>query len=154
MPRITIRVQAEVFDSGHETTLLLDGQESVGGVAAFTGIVRGGDGLCALELEHYPGMTESMMRQIAESACARFGLTGCTVIHRVGRLAVGMPIVLVLCAAAHRKAALEGTEFMMDWLKTSAPFWKREEFANGRSEWVQPRAQDDAATARWGTLGA
>ncbi|GAN85621.1 molybdenum cofactor biosynthesis protein MoaE [Komagataeibacter intermedius] len=153
MSCVTVRVQADTFDATHETALLLRRRDDVGGVGAFTGIVRGGGGLVALELEHYPGMTESMMRQIAESACTRFGLTGCTVIHRVGRLEVGMPIVLVLCAAAHRKAALEGTEFMMDWLKTSAPFWKREEFSNGRSEWVQPRAQDDAATARWGTLG-
>ncbi|RFP03732.1 molybdopterin synthase catalytic subunit [Komagataeibacter xylinus] len=153
MPCVTVRVQAETFDATHETALLLRGQDGVVGIGAFTGIVRGGDGLVALELEHYPGMTESMMRRIADSACARFGLTGCAVIHRVGRLEVGMPIVLVLCAAAHRKAALEATDFMMDWLKTGAPFWKREEFADGRREWVQPRAHDDAATARWGALG-
>ncbi|KAB8125002.1 molybdenum cofactor biosynthesis protein MoaE [Komagataeibacter medellinensis] len=154
MPRVTIRVQAEVFDSTHETTALLAGQAEVGGVGAFTGFVRGGGSLVALELEHYPGMTETMMRQIAESACARFGLVGCTIIHRVGRLKVGAPIVLVLCASAHRAAALEATEFMMDWLKTHAPFWKREEFADGHSAWVEPRACDDAATTRWGTLGA
>ncbi|MGY6770397.1 molybdenum cofactor biosynthesis protein MoaE [Komagataeibacter sp. NFXK3] len=154
MPRVTIRVQVEAFDSAHETALLLRGHEDVGGVAAFTGIVRGGGGLVALELEHYPGMTESMMRRIAESACARFGLAGCTVIHRVGRLAVGMPIVLVLCASAHRGGAQEATTFMMDWLKTSAPFWKREEFADGRSAWVEARAQDEAAKARWGSLAA
>ncbi|MCE2563977.1 molybdenum cofactor biosynthesis protein MoaE [Komagataeibacter sp. FNDCF1] len=154
MPRVTIRVQAEAFDSTHETAQLLADGEAVGGVGAFTGFVRGGNGLVALELEHYPGMTETMMRQIAESACARFGLAGCTVIHRVGRLEVGMPIVLVLCAAAHRAAALEATAFMMDWLKTHAPFWKREEFADGSTAWVEPRACDDAATTRWGTLGA
>ncbi|WP_025814268.1 molybdenum cofactor biosynthesis protein MoaE, partial [Komagataeibacter kakiaceti] len=126
MPRITIRVQAGPFDSAHETALLLRGQDMVGGVAAFTGLVRGGGDLVALELEHYPGMTESQMQRIAESACTRFGLVGCTVIHRVGRLEVGMPIVLVLCASAHRAAAFDATEFIMDWLKTRAPFWKRE----------------------------
>ena len=149
MPPVTVRVQPDPFDTAHETALLLRGQDMVGGVGAFTGVVRGGDGLVALELEHYPGMTESQMRRIADSACERFGLLGCTVIHRVGRLEVGMPIVLVLCAAAHRGSAFEATEFIMDWLKTRAPFWKREVFADGRSAWVEARADDDAAAARW-----
>ncbi|MCE2574636.1 molybdenum cofactor biosynthesis protein MoaE [Komagataeibacter sp. FNDCR2] len=154
MPPVTIRVQPDPFDITHETALLLRGQDTVGGVAAFTGIVRGGNDLVALELEHYPGMTESQMRRIAESACERFGLVGCTVIHRVGRLEVGTPIVLVLCASAHRGAAFDATEFVMDWLKTRAPFWKREVFATGRSAWVEARADDDAAAARWDEIMA
>jgi molybdopterin synthase catalytic subunit len=100
-------------------------------------------------LEHYPGMTERALQKIADEAWARWPLTGCTVIHRVGRLVPGAPIVLVLTASAHRAAALDSCAFLIDWLKTSAPFWKREEFADGRERWVEAKASDDAAAARW-----
>ena len=122
-----------------------------GGVASFTGIVRGGDGLTALELEHHPGITLSMMTQIAEQAAARWPLLGVTAIHRHGRLLPGDRIVLVASASPHRAAALEATAFLIDWLKTRAPFWKKEFFADGTSRWVEARAADDDAAARWST---
>jgi len=122
-----------------------------GGVASFTGIVRGGDGLTALELEHHPGITLSMMTQIAEQAAARWPLLGVTAIHRHGRLLPGDRIVLVAAASPHRAAALEATAFLIDWLKTRAPFWKKEFFADGTSRWVEARAADDDAAARWST---
>ena len=126
-----ILVQDAAFDLAAETALLTAGRVDVGGVASFLGVCRGDDGLTALVLEHYPGMTERAMTRIAEQAEARWPLTGCTVIHRVGRMLPGDPIVLVLTASAHRAAALESCAFLIDWLKTRAPFWKREEFADG-----------------------
>ncbi|POF64156.1 molybdopterin synthase catalytic subunit [Novacetimonas maltaceti] len=149
MPRIHVQVQTEPFDPTHESTLLLAGHPDVGAMASFVGLVRGDGGLCSMELEHYPGMTESMMTRIAESAVSRFGLLGCTIIHRVGRLTVGAPIVLVLCTAAHRGTAFAAVEFVMDWLKSRAPFWKKEEFSDGRIQWVQPREQDAHSLQRW-----
>ena len=121
-----------------------------GGVASFTGIVRGGAGLTALELEHHPGVTLAMMTRIAEDAAARWPLLGVTAIHRHGRLLPGDHIVLAAAASAHRAAAIEATSFLIDWLKTRAPFWKKEHFDDGASRWVQARAEDDAAAARWG----
>ncbi|MBV1834047.1 molybdenum cofactor biosynthesis protein MoaE [Novacetimonas pomaceti] len=150
MSRISVRVQTAPFDPTQESALLLAGQSGIGAVASFTGLVRGDGGLKALELEHYPGMTESMMTRIAESAMTRFALSGCTVIHRVGRLEVGAPIVLVLCASAHRNTAFQAVEFVMDWLKSRAPFWKKEEFMDGSIQWVQPREQDAQNLMRWG----
>lgn len=120
-----------------------------GGVASFTGVVRGGDGLTALELEHHPGITLAMMRRIAAEAAGRWPLLGVTAIHRYGRLAPGERIVLVAAASPHRAAALEATAFLIDWLKTRAPFWKKEHFAGGGSRWVEARADDDEAAARW-----
>src|ERR1700722_9210529 len=102
-----------------------------------------------MTLEHYPAMTERAIAQITEEAERRWGLLGCTVIHRVGRLVAGANIVLVLAAASHRQAALDATAFLIDWLKTKAPFWKREEFADGGTAWVEAREADDAAAARW-----
>jgi molybdopterin synthase catalytic subunit len=104
-------------------------------------------------LEHYPGMTERALGRIAAEAEARWPLTGCTVIHRVGRILPGEPIVLVLTASAHRAAALESCAFLIDWLKTKAPFWKREEFADGDARWVAAKNEDDAAAARWSAPG-
>jgi len=146
---ISVRVQPEDFDVGPELVRLeaLGG----GGVASFTGIVRGGNGLVALELEHHPGITASMMRRIATDAARRWPLLGVTAIHRHGRLAPGERIVLVAAASPHRAAALEATGFLIDWLKTRAPFWKKEYFADGMSRWVEPRAADDAAAERWMT---
>ena len=143
-----VRVQAEPFDAGAEMAALLDGREDVGGLGCFVGVVRGGD-IVAMTLEHYPGMTERALAAIAAVAEARWALLGCTVVHRHGRLLPGDPIVLVLATSRHRQAALDATAFLIDWLKTRAPFWKQEERADGVSRWVEARETDDAAAARW-----
>ncbi len=145
-----VAVQEAPFDVAAETAALLAGRTDVGGIASFVGLCRADDGLAAMTLEHYPGMTERAIGAIAAQAEARWPLAGCTVIHRVGRLVPGAPIVLVLTASRHRTAALEACAFLIDWLKTGAPFWKSEEFADGTTRWVEARAEDDAATARWG----
>lgn len=144
-----ILVQDAAFDLAAETASLTAGRIDVGGVATFLGVCRGDDGLAALVLEHYPGMTERAIARIAEQAEARWPLTGCTVIHRTGRILPGEPIVLVVTASAHRAAALEACAFLIDWLKTKAPFWKREEFADRPARWVEAKAEDDAAAERW-----
>ncbi len=147
-----IDVREASFDvSAEMQALSLPG---VGGIGCFVGVVRGGPvagrgGLAALTLEHYPGMTERAITRIVDEATLRFDLLGCTVIHRIGRIEVGQPIVLVLAAAGHRGAALEATAFLIDWLKTRAPFWKREEFSDGSRAWVEARETDDVAAARW-----
>ena len=110
-----------------------------------------GRALQALTLEHYPGMTERAITAIVAEAERRFRLLGCTVLHRIGRLPVGEVIVLVLTAAPHRGDALDATAFLIDWLKTRAPFWKRQDYADGSSEWVEARDADDAVAARWDT---
>ena len=148
-----VRVQAGAFDVGAEIAALLAGRGDVGGIGGFVGTVRdaaGGRAITAMLLEHYPGMTERAMARIAAEAELRWSLLGCTLIHRVGRLLPGEGIVLVLAAAAHRQDALAATGFLIDWLKTGAPFWKKEEFADGGEAWVEARAADDAAAARWG----
>jgi len=142
----TIRIQAEDFDVNAEIKALQN--SNVGAIATFTGIVRGDDGLAALTLEHYPGMTEREIARHVEEACARWRLSGVIVIHRVGRLAPGKNIVLVAVAAAHRKAAFEACQFLMDYLKTRAPFWKREE-RGGSVEWVEAKSSDDEAAKKW-----
>ena len=144
-----ILVQEGLFDMATESAALTAGRTDVGGVASFLGVCRGDDALAAMVLEHYPGMTERALGRIAAEAEARWPLTGCTVIHRVGRILPGEPIVLVLTASAHRAAALESCAFLIDWLKTKAPFWKREEFADGDARWVAAKNEDDAAAARW-----
>jgi len=149
----TIRVQATAFDLAAESALLTAGRVDIGGLASFIGLCRADDGLEALVLEHYPGMTERALLKIAAEACARWPLTGCTLLHRVGRIIPGEPIVLVLTASAHRLAALESCAFLIDWLKTEAPFWKREEFATGEARWVDAKDSDDAAAARWAKGG-
>jgi molybdopterin synthase catalytic subunit len=146
-PRIL--VQEAPFDMGAEAATLLAGRTDVGGLASFLGVCRGDGGLTAMVLEHYPGMTERALQKIAAEACARWPLTGCTVIHRHGRLVPGDPIVLVLTASAHRVAALEACAFLIDWLKTKAPFWKREELADGAARWVEAKAEDDLQASRW-----
>lgn len=147
----TIRVQEAPFDMGAEMAALTAGRVDIGALASFTGICRVDDGLAAMVLEHYPAMTERALARIADQAMARWPLTGCTVIHRVGRMAPGDPIVLVLTASAHRQAALDACAFLMDWLKTKAPFWKREEPREGAPRWVEARDSDDEAAARWTT---
>ena len=148
----TVRVQAPAFDTGAELAALLAGRTDVGGIGCFVGVVRGtagGQPILSMTLEHYPGMTERALIAIAAEAEARWELQGCTVIHRHGRLLPGEPVVLVLTASAHRQAALDATAFLIDWLKTKAPFWKQEEFADGVAHWVEAHGADDAAAARW-----
>ncbi len=147
-----ISVQLEDFDPGREVAALTAGNTRVGGVGSFIGVVRdiaGGRRLCALTLEHYPRMTEQAIARIAAQAEQRWELSGCTVIHRIGALRPGDNIVLVLAAAPHRHAALEATAFLIDWLKTKAPFWKKETFTDGTERWVDSSDADDHAAARW-----
>jgi len=147
-----ILVQTEDFDLGAEIAALTDGRTDIGGIASFIGTVRdtaGGRRITAMTLEHYPGMTERAMAAIAAEAEQRWTLLGCTLIHRVGRLLPGANIVLVLAASPHRQAALDATGFLIDWLKTRAPFWKKESFADGGEAWVAARDEDEAAAARW-----
>ncbi len=145
---IATRVQAEAFDAGAEATALSAGRSDVGAIVSFTGLVRADDNLVALTLEHYPAMTARQLAAIAAQAWARWPLLGGTVIHRHGRLLPGEPIVLVAIASAHRGAAFEAAEFLMDWLKTRAPFWKQEDRGTDQ-RWVAAKASDDAAAARW-----
>lgn len=148
----TIRIQAEAFDTAAETAALAQGRGDIGAVVAFTGLCRDEDGrLSALELEHYPGMAEAEIARMAAQAETRWPLKGLTVIHRFGLIRPGESIVLVLAASAHRHAAFEAAAFLMDYLKTRAPFWKREHLADGTTgAWVEAKDADDAAMERWG----
>lgn len=143
-----IAIQPDDFDTGAELAAL--GQGNTGAVASFIGHVRGDGGLIAMTLEHYPGMTEAALAALADEAETRWALSGLTLIHRVGRLVPGDRIVLVATASAHRAAALDACAFLIDRLKTDAPFWKKEEDGNGTARWVDARDSDDAAAARWG----
>ena len=148
---VTIRIQEADFDIAQEISALTKGRTDIGAVVTFSGICRGteaGDQVAALTLEHYPGMAEAEIARHAETAISRWPLNGLTVIHRVGRIAPGENIVLVLTASAHRQAAFQAAEFLMDYLKANAPFWKREESAAGPN-WVDARDHDDAAAKRW-----
>jgi molybdopterin synthase catalytic subunit len=148
---LMIRVQQEPFDLGQEYAALKRDHSRIGGIAVFVGTVRAQSGnasISAMTLEHYPPMTERALAAIEAEARARWPLQASVVIHRYGRLAPGDDIVLVMTAAAHRQAALESCAFLIDWLKTKAPFWKLEESASG-SQWVAARAEDDAAAASW-----
>jgi len=144
---IDVRIQIPDFDVGAEIALLHAGRADIGAVASFVGMVRGGD-VMAMTLEHYPGMTERKLREVAEHAAERWPVGGIVIVHRRGRLLPGDRIVLVAVASPHRAAAFEACEFLMDWLKTSAPFWKREETEHG-SRWVEAKTTDDAAAGRW-----
>jgi molybdopterin synthase catalytic subunit len=144
---LNVHIQEEDFDVADEIAALTT--EAAGAVASFIGLVRGGDGVTGMVLEHYPGMTEREITHIAEQAQARWTLIhGITIIHRIGRLNIGERIVLVAVASAHRQSAFAACEFLMDYLKTRAPFWKQEERDGGLS-WVEHRASDDAAAERW-----
>ena len=148
---VTIRIQEADFDVARESALLTRGRTDIGAVVSFLGICRGTEGggeIAALKLEHYPGMAEAEIERHARDAMARWPLQGLTVIHRFGRIEPGQNIVLVLTASQHRQAAFEAAEFLMDFLKTAAPFWKQEESAKG-ANWIEARAHDDAAAARW-----
>ncbi|HRK23571.1 MAG TPA: molybdenum cofactor biosynthesis protein MoaE [Beijerinckiaceae bacterium] len=148
---LRIRVQAEDFDAAAEVRRLTEGRMDIGAVVTFTGLCRSEEGrLAALELEHYPGMAEEEMTRVAEDAVRRWPLTGLSVIHRHGRIAPGAQIVLVVTTSAHRRAAFEAAEFLMDFLKTRAPFWKKEHGVDGsEGGWVEARDEDDSAAARW-----
>jgi molybdopterin synthase catalytic subunit len=152
---LRIRIQAEDFDAATETRALTEGHAEIGAVVAFTGFCRDEAGrLSALELEHYPGMAEGELARIAAEAQARWPLHGVTVIHRYGLIRPGEQIVLVLAASTHRRAAFEAAEFLMDYLKTRAPFWKREHLADGSlGDWIEAAARDDAAESRWKAPG-
>ena len=146
-----IRVQQHDFDIGAELAKLTDGNTSIGGVCSFVGLVRdfsGDDGVEAMTLEHYPGMTEKALRKIAEEAIQRWALTDALVIHRYGRLEPGDQIMMVATASRHRKDAFEAADFLMDFLKSRAPFWKKEQSATGEA-WVAARDEDEKALDRW-----
>lgn len=147
----TIRVQREDFSLQAEVDLLSRGKAGVGAVVTFSGLCRDEGGtLAALELEHYPGMAEAEMTRTGNLAVERFGLLGLTIIHRYGRIAAGENIVLVVAAAPHRQAAFDGASFVMDFLKTAAPFWKKEHGKDGSTgDWVAAKDADDAARDRW-----
>ncbi|BBE35178.1 molybdenum cofactor biosynthesis protein MoaE [Sphingosinicella microcystinivorans] len=144
---ITVRVQAEAFDLGEETRVLSEGRTDIGAVASFVGLVRGGE-VEAMTLEHYPAMTGKALEAIAAEAAERWSILGGTLIHRHGRLLPGDPIVLVAITAAHRGDAFAACAFIMDYLKTGAPFWKKEE-TGGESRWVEAKNEDAAARDRW-----
>lgn len=149
---MAVRVQQEPFDVAAEIAALTGGRVDVGGVVTFTGLVRGdvdGRPLVSLTLEHYPGMTESELARIEAEARERFDLIDTLVVHRVGALRPGEGIVLVVALSRHRQAAFDAGQFLMDYLKTHAPFWKKESFADGSGDWVDARASDNAAEARW-----
>ena len=146
-----IKVQREDFDIGREIAALTDGNHAIGGLAMFVGLVRdlaGDSKISAMTLEHYPGMTEKRLAEIAAEAEARWPLEGVLIIHRYGRLEPGDRVVLVAATSAHRQAALDACAFLIDWLKTKAPFWKLEEGAAGAA-WVDARESDDHAAEKW-----
>lgn len=148
---MSVRVQRDDFDIGAEIARIGKEGHDVGGIASFVGIVRGGDGegaIDAMTLEHYPGMTEKELARIEAEALARWPISASLIVHRYGRLLPGDNIVLVIAASRHRQAAFEACEFLVDWLKTKAPFWKNEETADG-GKWVDAREADDTAAERW-----
>jgi molybdopterin synthase catalytic subunit len=153
---IEVRVQAADFDLGAEIARLRAGDPRIGAVVSFVGTVRDmndGDQVAELELEHYPGMTERALEDIVEQARARWPLYGALVVHRIGPMKPQEQIVLVACSAAHRGEAFAASEFIMDYLKTDAPFWKKEQTPNG-ARWVDARSSDDTAKAKWATRAA
>ncbi len=150
---MSVRVQRDDFDVGAELAALTQGRTSIGGVTSFLGLVRdmaGGESVSAMTLEHYPGMTERQLEAIEAEARRRWPLDDVLIIHRYGRLEPGDRIVLVVTASAHREAAFESCHFLIDWLKTRAPFWKLEATPDGE-HWVDAKSADDAAAARWET---
>ena len=148
---MTVKVQSEDFDVGAELAAMTGGKTGIGGVTLFVGLVRdmaGGESVSAMTLEHYPGMTERQLEAIEAEARERWPLDDALIIHRYGRLEPGDRIVLVATASAHREAAFESCHFLIDWLKTKAPFWKMEATPEGE-RWVEAKDSDDKAAARW-----
>ncbi len=149
---MSVRVSSEDFDTGSEIAKLIAARTDIGAVVTFTGLVRGtsaGHVLSSMTLEHYPGMTEVELARIEQEAHGRWPLQATTIVHRIGDLKPGDQIVLVVTASAHRQAAFEAAEFLMDYLKTRAPFWKKETSSDGRGTWVDAREADDKARERW-----
>jgi molybdopterin synthase catalytic subunit len=149
---VSVAVQTEDFDISREVAALTAGRTDIGAIVTFTGTVRDsnhGAALSSMTLEHYPGMTEAELARVEEEAHARWPLHGSRIVHRIGELEPGDNIVLVVTASAHRHAAFEAAAFLMDYLKTRAPFWKKETDANGEGRWVDARESDDAALERW-----
>jgi molybdopterin synthase catalytic subunit len=148
-----VKVQTADFDLAAETKTITANDYSIGAVVSFTGLCRDEGGvLAALELEHYPGMAEAKLQQIAEEAHQHFELNAISIIHRYGKIAVGEQIVLVIAASSHRQAAFDGANFVMDYLKTEAPFWKKEHALDGSGrQWVSAKDGDDSALAKWNT---
>ncbi|WP_342069102.1 molybdenum cofactor biosynthesis protein MoaE [Yoonia algicola] len=146
---MTVRVQAEPFDAGAELNAFAQGRTDIGAVVSFTGVVRDTKGdLQEMLIEHYPGMTESAIAKIAQEATTRWALTDVLVIHRYGPLKPGAPIMMVATASAHRAASFEAADFLMDYLKSRAPFWKKEVTAQGAA-WVDAKDADEDALKRW-----
>lgn len=153
-PRLTVRVQADLFDAAQELGRFAatgnDGAADVGAIVSFTGLCRDEAGtLQALEIEHYPGMAEAELTRVAEDALRRWPCEALVLIHRHGLIRPGEPIVFVLTASRHRAAAFAAADFLMDYLKTRAPFWKKEHRQDGSTTWVDAKASDDEAAARW-----
>jgi molybdopterin synthase catalytic subunit len=150
-PRPTIRIQSEPFDAAAEAGVLAECRTDIGAIVTFTGLCRDEGGrLSRLDLEYYPGMAEAEMGRVADEALQRWPLLGLTIVHRHGPIRPGEPIVLVVTASAHRAAAFEAAEFLMDYLKSNAPFWKRELLAEGGDGgWVGAKQEDEDARARW-----
>jgi len=147
---VHISVQLEPFDQAAEEANIKALGGDIGAIVSFTGLVRSeGGALTALTLEHYPAMTKTELGRIVSIACERWDIAAVTVIHRFGRLVPGNPIVLVIAASNHRRAAFQAADFIMDYLKTDAPFWKKQEATSGECEWVQAKESDIADKARW-----
>ena len=149
---MAVRVQTGDFDVSAEIATVASGRTDIGAVVTFTGTVRGEAGgrtLTSMTLEHYPGMTEAELKRVEAEARERWSLQATTIVHRVGELKPGDNIVLVVTASPHRNAAFEAAEFLMDFLKTRAPFWKKETGTDGKGQWVDARESDDKAAARW-----
>lgn len=149
---MTVRVQSEPFDLTAEVAALTAGRTDIGAIVTFTGAVRGeahGKQLASMTLEHYPGMTEAELARVEAAACARWPLQASLIVHRVGTLLPGDGIVLVVAASPHRQAAFDAANYLMDYLKTRAPFWKKETALDGSGGWVDARDADDAALTRW-----
>jgi molybdopterin synthase catalytic subunit len=150
---MVVRVQAEDFDVGVEIRHLMQDRTDIGAIVTFTGTVRGESGgrpITRMTLEHYPGMTEAELERVENEANARWPLQASLIVHRIGALAPGDNIVLVVTASAHRQAAFAAAEFLMDYLKNRAPFWKKEETPDATGTWVEARQSDDVAAKRWG----
>jgi len=146
-----IRLSDQPIDPGALLTGFLEGRRDTGAVVSFTGLVRADDGVEALELEAYPGFTEPAIERIIDGAVERFGLDDALAVHRIGRIAPGQPVVFVAAAARHRRAAFEGADYLMDYLKSRAPFWKKSHEASG-ARWIEPTPRDQADLARWETM--
>jgi len=149
-PKIFVRVQSEIFEAAAEAAKLTEDRRDIGALVTFTGLCRDEAGtLAALEIEHYPSMAEEEIARVAQEAASRWPLEGIIVIHRFGLIKPGEPIVLVATVAAHRGEAFSAAAFLMDYLKTKAPFWKKQHLLEGPAEWVAAKAEDDAAAEKW-----